>query len=140
MDTCKQEIIIGLMLVLLWKMLFYKSIYFHKVFKHIRPHQQEDLILLDNTLGTLEWIQTREIAQQLLIKLNLGKMGSLGIRNATTLTNDQLQSTSTHESTLHSYKCSDCWIRQENIVLEADGVQNGFVSRNNYGNSKKEME
>ena len=140
MDTCKQEMIIGLMLVLHWKILFHKIIYFHKVFKHIRPHQQEDLILLDNTLGTLEWIPTQGTSQQLLIKLNLRKMGSLGRRNTTILTNDQLQSISTHESTLHSYKCSDCWIRQENIGLKANRVQNDFVSRNNYENSKKEME
>ena len=33
MDTCKQEMIIGLMLVLYWKMLFHKSIYFYKILK-----------------------------------------------------------------------------------------------------------
>ena len=36
---------------------------------------------------------------------------------------------STHKNTLHSYKCSDGQIRQEYIRSEANGVQNGFVSR-----------
>ena len=58
-------------------------------------------------------------------------MGSLEIRNTTTLTNDQLQSTSTCKSTLYSYKYLDSQIRQKHDRLEADGIWNRFVSRGN---------
>ena len=53
--------------------------------------------------------------------------------------NDQLQNISTYESTLYSYKYLDSWIRQEYIGLEANGVQDSFMSRDNYGNNKREI-
>ena len=46
----------------------------------------------------------------------------------------------TYKSTLHSYKCLDSWIRQKYIRSEANRVQNGFVSKDDYKNSKEEME
>ena len=38
------------------------------------------------------------------------------------------------------YRITNIWIRQEHIRLEADKVQNGKASRNDYENSKGEME
>ena len=46
---------------------------------------------------------------------------------------------STHKSTLCSYKHLNSWIRQKYIRLEASRVQNGGVSRDDYGNSKRWM-
>ena len=46
----------------------------------------------------------------------------------------------THENILQDYKYSDSQIWQEHFRSEADKVQNGGVSRNNYRNNKEEME
>ena len=54
--------------------------------------------------------------------------------------NDQLQSISTHESTLYSYKCLDSWIRQKHVRSETDEVWNGYMSKDNYRNGKGEIE
>ena len=69
------------------------------------------------------------MVQQPLIKLDLGKIRFLEIRNTTVLTKYQLQSISTHKSNSYSYKHLDSKRKQEHVRLEADRIQNRFTSR-----------